>query len=165
MNSIILIRLGQVYRAELLGVKAIQELMGTIVDRQTERILMETLEFHKSSIECLSEVFEELSFTPGEDIVLPERVQMLLTMKNFPERMLCSWLNEFEIQLRDHYQRIILLLPSYKKVLPRTIWKSLVERAELQVGMSLRMTEIMNNTTMILEPAPWDVEESLTNIA
>lgn len=156
MNSLILTKLGQLYRSELLAVKALTELTQRVSDRRTERMLDEALAFHKTTVESLDELLKELNFSPAEDIEVPSRVHRLVSRRDFPERLLCSWLNEFENRLREQYEKTVTLKVTYEKVLPRDVWKKLYTRSELQVKMASRINEFTMETTEIIDPAIWE---------
>lgn len=156
MNSLILTKLGQLYRSELLAVKALTELTQGVADRRMGKMLAEVLDFHKTTVESLDELLKELNFSPAEDIEVPSRVHRLVSRRDFPERLLCSWLNEFENRLREQYEKTVTLQGTYEKVLPMDVWKKLFKRTELQAKMSTRINEFTMETTEIIDPSIWE---------
>lgn len=147
-----LTNLAQIYRTELLAVTSMSEL-GKRLPRETSEILERATDLHQENVSGLSAIFEQINYSPSNDVMLPARVEKLLEKKNFPDRLLFHWLSEFEGQLRTLYSDASQLDPSS---VPSNVWKNLDLMRERQEALSIDISAVTFETTEILDPAAWD---------
>lgn len=155
MNTLILSKLGQIYRTELLAVTSINELKENIFGRENIQHLTQFAAVHQSNFESLAGVFEVMRFSPSDDVSIPSTVQKLVEKKDFPDRLLFSWLSEFESRLGDQYSKVTKLHEANPKALPISVWRKLEKVRHAHEELALEVSRVADRTTGILDPSIW----------
>jgi len=155
LNTLILIKLGQIYRMELLGTTAMMELSKNFYAREINENLLRFGGMHGTNLEGLAEIFLELNYTPGDDIAIPANVEELLKQREIPDRLLFDWLDEFETELEKQYQKFSRFHEMNPKNLPVSVWKKLETVRHRQESVAKEISEIKSRTTEILNTAAW----------
>lgn len=150
-----LTNLAQIYRTELLAVTSMSEL-GKRLPRDTSEILVRATDLHLENVSGLTAIFEQINYSPSDNIEIPARVEKLLAKKNFPDRLLFLWLSEFEGQLRTLYQKASHLHEADPTIVPNVLWKNLAEMRKRQEALSMDISAVTFETTEILDPSLWD---------
>ena len=159
MNSLILIKLGQVYRTELLAKNSVNEMLDeNIFGRENRDCLMKFSSDHQENLDGLTAIFETIRFSPSADTELPEKVQRLLALKNFPDRLFFSWLTEFESRLSDQYNQVSKLHERNPTVIPVDVWKTLEKVRHRQDLLAQEAAKVAHQTTGILNTSDWELK-------
>lgn len=153
LNTLLLTKLGQVYRMELLAAVSMMELNRNVYSREINDCLTRFAGLHATNIEGLAEMFSLMNYTPAEDVAIPSAVDALIAKRDFPDRLLFSWLNEFENQLVDHYRKITRFHDMNPSSLPLAAWKPLEEVRHRQESIAEEVATITGRTTEILNQA------------
>src|SRR5579885_925642 len=109
-NTGVLLLLGRAYRAEILALKAINDVCEHCQRPKTKEFLERLSALHAANQHQLRQFCLNLHYSPGDDVELPEPLLVLLGKRNIPERLLLSWLNQCEEQIVRLYDAID---PSY----------------------------------------------------
>ena len=157
LNTLILSKLGQIYRTELLAVTSINELKENIFGRENIHHLTAFARIHQNNLETLADVFEVMRFSPADDVSIPSTVQKLVEKKDFPDRFLFSWLCEFEARLGDQYSKVTKLHEANPKSLPISVWRKLEKVRHAHEELALDVSRAADRTTGILDPSVWNI--------
>jgi hypothetical protein len=159
LNSLFLIKLGQVYRTELLAKNSVNEMLDeNIFGRENRDCLLQFSSDHQKNLDGLTEIFETIRFSPLADTELPAKVQRLLELKNFPDRLFFSWLSEFEARLSDQYDQVSKLHERTPNVIPVDLWKKLEKVRHRQELLTAESTRVAHQTTGILNTSEWELK-------
>lgn len=143
-------RLGQIYRAELLIEKALVDFSHYIREARDKETWTRSLDMHRTNQEGLRELFSALSYSPTDDIEIPHRLARLLKRGSVPNRLLFSWLNQCETELQNLYKQVD------KNSLPMGDRELFTFILRNQHATSDEIAMVSQLTTYVLDPAAWE---------
>ena len=155
LNTLLLTKLGQIYRMELLAATSMMEINKNIHAIEVNDSLSRFAGLHATNMEGLAEMFSVMNYTPADDVAIPATIESLLAKRDFPDRLLFSWLNEFETQLSDQYKKLARYHEMNPSSLPLVAWKHLEEVRHRQDCIAIEVATITSKTTEILDLAIW----------
>lgn len=155
MQALPLLKLGQIYRAELQLLEAISEFQSARPSYTTHHFLTELFVIHQGHVAQLDKINEVVRFSPASDVELPDKLRKLVAKNCFPERLLFSWLHEFGVQLLELYKATTKLNKTFKETLPTSAWKQLQALEEQQSLKVVQLTDLLQQTTKIIAPSVW----------
>ncbi len=155
LNTLLLTKLGQIYRMELLAATSLMEINKNIHAIEVNDSLSRFAGLHATNMEGLAEMFSVMNYTPADDVAIPATIESLLAKRDFPDRLLFSWLNEFETQLSDQYKKLARYHEMNPSSLPLVAWKHLEEVRHRQDCIAIEVATITSKTTEILDLAIW----------
>lgn len=74
--------------------------------KETLDLLTLSLEAHEPRAEYWRTLLDSRGYNLSEQVQVPVRLQQLLAKQNVPEKLMFTWLNEFEVRLHDHYESL-----------------------------------------------------------
>lgn len=98
--------LAALYQAENLAVAALNQLLERARIRETIDLLELSLKAHTPRADYWGIILESRGYNMSEPVQIPVRLQQMLLKQNVAEKLMFTWLNEFEVRLLDHYESL-----------------------------------------------------------